>query len=90
MVDVSHVAFEIQAIAHADGDWEIVSVECEPTADVASKEPRVSELDPGSWEFRFTLPADFDDRDPVFHWLARYGLDPETVYRACCGATGTS
>jgi hypothetical protein len=84
MVPVSpNVAFEIQAVAHADGDWEIVSVECEPTAEVANKAPRASEIDPGSWEFRFILPADFDGGEPVFDRLARYGLNPETVYLAC-------
>jgi hypothetical protein len=38
MVPISpSVAFEIQAVAHADGDWVIVSVEWEPTTEVVNK-----------------------------------------------------
>jgi hypothetical protein len=33
----TNVAFEIEAVANADGDWEIVNVECEPTTEVTNK-----------------------------------------------------
>jgi hypothetical protein len=84
----TNVAFEIEAVANADGDWEIVNVECEPTTEVTNKVPAASEIDAGSWEFRFVLPADFGSDEFMFDRFARYGLTPQTVHHACCEAMG--
>ena len=81
-----NVAFEIAAIANADGAWEIVIVECEPTAEVADDKLEARDVDEGSREFRFILPADFDDGEAVLARFPRYGLSSELVYEACQNA----
>jgi hypothetical protein len=85
-----NVAFEITAVADADGAWEIVSVECEPTSEVADDELEACEVDQGSREFRFILPADFDGSEAVLARFPRYGLSSELVYEACQDAMASS
>ncbi|HZP98190.1 MAG TPA: hypothetical protein VFB13_01535 [Reyranella sp.] len=80
---MTNVAFEIAALANANGDCEILSVECEPTDEVDDGTLEACEVDTGSWEFRFIVPGDFDGSETVFERFARYRLSPATVCRAC-------
>jgi hypothetical protein len=81
-----NVIFEIEAFRNADGNWEIVGVECDPTSEAADDTLEASEIDVGSWEFRFTVASDFDGGEAVFSKLERYGLSSETVSEACSEA----
>ena len=78
-----NIAFQIEALSHSDGDREVVSVECDPTADAAVGTLHATEIDEGAWEFRFVVSEDFDGSELVFKRFGRYRLDPETVHQAC-------
>jgi hypothetical protein len=43
-------------------------------------------LSVGSWEFRFVVPADFDETHPLFKSFGRYRLSAQAVCDACSEA----
>ena len=60
------LAFHIESHTSAHGEAEIVSVDCEATADDPSNAPMADEIDVGSWHFREVLSDDFDGSEAVF------------------------
>jgi hypothetical protein len=61
-----NIAFEIEACTNADGDPEIVSIECDPTSEDASDELEAEELSPGTWQLQFVVPATLEGNESLF------------------------
>jgi hypothetical protein len=80
------LAFHIEARTNANGEREIVSVDCGTTTDEPSNVLVADEIDVGSWQFQLVLPDDFDGSEAVFNRFRQYGLNPEVVHDACAEA----
>ena len=81
-----NLVFQIEPQPTADGDLEIVDVECNPTSDDVSDTLTAEEIAVGSWVLRFVVNEDFDGNEAVFGKCARYGLDPAVLHAACAEA----
>jgi hypothetical protein len=60
----------------------------DPTNNALTDELEAYDLGGDSWEFTFTLPANFDGTESVFRKFQRYRLDPHVVVDACVKAAG--
>jgi hypothetical protein len=78
----------MEVLANSEGQREICHVECDPTNDEPTDELEANDLGADSWEFIFTVPANFDGTEPVFRKFQLYRLDPEVVVDACANAAG--
>ncbi len=85
---MSNLSFELEITSDTAGDRDITSIECEPTTEEPENELEASELEEGTWQFRFVVAEEFDGAEPVFMRFKRYKLDPETVFEACRAAAG--
>ena len=78
-----NLAFQVDVVTNSDGKREIVNVDCDASADTGDSKLDVSPIDEGAWEFRFVVSDDFDESEPVFRQLLRFGIDPASAHDAC-------
>ena len=78
----------MEVLGNSDGEREICHVECDPTNNALTDKLEAYDLGGDSWEFTFTVPANFDGTESVFRKFQRYRLDPHVVVDACVKAAG--
>jgi transposase-like protein len=81
--DDVNLAFELEVQTNADGNREIVGVECEPTKEEARPDIGAEVIAPGSWIFDLVLPNDFSEDEAAFRRFRRHRVEPEAAYEAC-------
>ena len=85
----TNLVFQMEVLTNSQGEREICHLECDPTNDGPTDEFEAIDLGAESWEFIFTVAAQFDGSEPVFRNFRRYRLDPDVVVDACAKAAGS-
>jgi hypothetical protein len=87
-VSTTNLVFQMEVLANSEGEREICHDECDPTNHEPTDDLEANDLGADSWEFTFTLPANFDGTESVFGKFQLYRLDPDVVVDACAKAAG--